>query len=217
MERESRFIPKRPPVLTLVIDLDPSSSREFSVHFQAFKLWNHALEHGSPWTTDPSLCTSVSAPVKWADRKRCVRTSWTLISGWMLSHPSWEPRPNLNRLGGSWTSEPTCLLVLPPGLCRTCLTCLSFSCSEGHRGEGWVRYSSRACSLCTGPEPGGHFAVVYNPLAWTVTTIITLTVDFPNVSITDESGRPVPAQVRVTSHLWCMHCCCPCFGLGPQK
>ncbi|KAB0343916.1 hypothetical protein FD754_020842 [Muntiacus muntjak] len=48
----------------------------------------------------------------------------------------------------------------------------------------------------SGPEPGGRFAVVYNPLAWTVNTIITLTVDFPNVSITDESGRPVPAQVQ---------------------
>ncbi|XP_010852848.1 PREDICTED: epididymis-specific alpha-mannosidase-like [Bison bison bison] len=46
------------------------------------------------------------------------------------------------------------------------------------------------------PEPGGHFAVVYNPLAWMVTTIITLTVDFPKVSITDESGLPVPAQVQ---------------------
>uniref|UniRef100_A0A4W2D2V3 Alpha-mannosidase n=1 Tax=Bos indicus x Bos taurus TaxID=30522 RepID=A0A4W2D2V3_BOBOX len=45
-------------------------------------------------------------------------------------------------------------------------------------------------------RPGGHFAVVYNPLAWTVTTIITLTVDFPKVSITDESGLPVPAQVQ---------------------
>ncbi|KAI4542712.1 hypothetical protein MG293_006838 [Ovis ammon polii] len=48
----------------------------------------------------------------------------------------------------------------------------------------------------SGPERGGHFAVVYNPLAWTVTTIITLTVEFPNVSITDESGHPVPAQFQ---------------------
>ncbi|KAB0353545.1 hypothetical protein FD755_023755, partial [Muntiacus reevesi] len=53
-----------------------------------------------------------------------------------------------------------------------------------------------ACSLSAGPEPQGRFAVVYNPLAWTITTIITLTVDFPSVSITDESGRPVPAQVQ---------------------
>nr|XP_020766350.1 epididymis-specific alpha-mannosidase isoform X2 [Odocoileus virginianus texanus] len=45
-------------------------------------------------------------------------------------------------------------------------------------------------------KPGGRFAMVYNPLAWTVTTIITLTVDFPRVSVTDESGRPVPAQVQ---------------------
>ena len=75
---------------------------------------------------------------------------------------------------------------------------------------------SRACSLCAGPEPGGHFAVVYNPLAWTVTTIITLTVEFPSVSITDESGRPVPAQVRGTPRLWCVHCCCPCSARGPK-
>ncbi|KAJ1060959.1 hypothetical protein K5549_002246 [Capra hircus] len=48
----------------------------------------------------------------------------------------------------------------------------------------------------TGLEPGGYFAVIYNPPAWTVTTIITLTVDFPEVSVTDESGHPVPAQVQ---------------------
>ena len=76
---------------------------------------------------------------------------------------------------------------------------------------------SRACSLSAGPEPGGRFAVVYNPLAWTVTTIITLTVDFPNVSVTDESGRPMPVQVRGTSRLRCMPRCCPCSGLGPLK
>uniref|UniRef100_A0A4W2D2S1 Alpha-mannosidase n=1 Tax=Bos indicus x Bos taurus TaxID=30522 RepID=A0A4W2D2S1_BOBOX len=48
--------------------------------------------------------------------------------------------------------------------------------------------------------PWGHTVdpvlLVYNPLAWTVTTIITLTVDFPKVSITDESGLPVPAQAQ---------------------
>nr|XP_020766345.1 epididymis-specific alpha-mannosidase-like [Odocoileus virginianus texanus] len=53
----------------------------------------------------------------------------------------------------------------------------------------------------SGPEPGGRFAVVYNPLAWTVTTIITLTVDFPRVSVTDESGRPVPAQVQSSKEM----------------
>ncbi|VFV27055.1 Hypothetical predicted protein [Lynx pardinus] len=44
------------------------------------------------------------------------------------------------------------------------------------------------------PERGGHVGVVFNPLAWTVTTIITLTVDSSWVSITDASGHPVPAQ-----------------------
>ncbi|XP_069451160.1 epididymis-specific alpha-mannosidase-like [Ovis canadensis] len=53
----------------------------------------------------------------------------------------------------------------------------------------------------SGPEPGGRFAVVYNPLAWTVTTIITLTVGFPNVSITDDSGHPVPAQVQSSKEM----------------
>ncbi|XP_006893736.1 PREDICTED: epididymis-specific alpha-mannosidase [Elephantulus edwardii] len=45
-------------------------------------------------------------------------------------------------------------------------------------------------------DPGVHTAVVYNPLAWTVTTIVTLAVGSPQVSVTDESGRPVPAQVQ---------------------
>ncbi|XP_007954504.1 epididymis-specific alpha-mannosidase [Orycteropus afer afer] len=44
--------------------------------------------------------------------------------------------------------------------------------------------------------PAGPTAVVYNPLAWTVTTIVTLTVGFPRVRVTDESGHPVPAQIQ---------------------
>ncbi|XP_043761767.1 epididymis-specific alpha-mannosidase-like isoform X1 [Cervus elaphus] len=58
-----------------------------------------------------------------------------------------------------------------------------------------------ACSLSAGPEPGGRLVVVYNPLAWTITTIITLTVDFPSVRVTDVSGRPVPAQVQRSKEL----------------
>lgn len=54
-EKESRFIPKRAPVLTLVIDLDPPRSRELSVHCQALQLWSQAIGHGSPWTTNPLL------------------------------------------------------------------------------------------------------------------------------------------------------------------
>ncbi|KAB0354502.1 hypothetical protein FD755_023040 [Muntiacus reevesi] len=52
-----------------------------------------------------------------------------------------------------------------------------------------------------GVEHGGFFAVVYNPLAWTVTTIVTLTVDFPEVSVTDGSGHPVPAQVQTSKEM----------------
>ncbi|XP_053779508.1 epididymis-specific alpha-mannosidase isoform X1 [Desmodus rotundus] len=49
-----------------------------------------------------------------------------------------------------------------------------------------------------GPATEGRFAAVYNPLAWTVTTVISLTVGFSKVSITDESGRSVLAQVQKT-------------------
>ena len=63
-EKESRFIAKRAPVLTLVIDLDPPSSRELSVHCQGLQLWSQAVGHGSPWTTNPLLWTSVFSPVK---------------------------------------------------------------------------------------------------------------------------------------------------------
>ncbi|XP_054967150.1 epididymis-specific alpha-mannosidase isoform X1 [Pan paniscus] len=44
--------------------------------------------------------------------------------------------------------------------------------------------------------PAGHFASVYNPLAWMVTTIVTLTVGFPRVRVTDEAGHPVPSQIQ---------------------
>lgn len=49
--------------------------------------------------------------------------------------------------------------------------------------------------LCADSEARGHVAVVYNPLAWTVTTLVTLTVGFSRVSVTDESGQLVAAQV----------------------
>uniref|UniRef100_A0A8C2VPQ0 Alpha-mannosidase n=2 Tax=Chinchilla lanigera TaxID=34839 RepID=A0A8C2VPQ0_CHILA len=48
----------------------------------------------------------------------------------------------------------------------------------------------------SGTRPEGLLASVYNPLAWTVTTIVTLTVGFPRVSVTDESGRLMPAQIQ---------------------
>uniref|UniRef100_A0A8C0M4B0 Alpha-mannosidase n=1 Tax=Canis lupus familiaris TaxID=9615 RepID=A0A8C0M4B0_CANLF len=55
---------------------------------------------------------------------------------------------------------------------------------------------SKLSSLCADQEPVGHSAVVYNPLAWTVTTIVTLTVGFSRVSVTDESGQQVAAQIQ---------------------
>uniref|UniRef100_G1RM65 Alpha-mannosidase n=1 Tax=Nomascus leucogenys TaxID=61853 RepID=G1RM65_NOMLE len=52
--------------------------------------------------------------------------------------------------------------------------------------------------------PAGHFASVYNPLAWTVTTIVTLTVGFPGVRVTDEAGHPVPSQHSVEPSTACL-------------
>lgn len=49
--------------------------------------------------------------------------------------------------------------------------------------------------LSVDTRPVGYSASVYNPLAWKITTIVTLTVAFPNVSVTDELGHPVSAQV----------------------
>ena len=107
---------------------------------------------------------------------------------------------SMNSVEGAACLIPSFSLSHSPRICRARLTSLSFPCSEGHPDVWSVR------CLCAGPEPGGHFAMVYHPLAWTVTTIVTLTADSPEVNLTDETGNPVPAQVWVgvlpQLHLW---------------
>ncbi|XP_074085923.1 epididymis-specific alpha-mannosidase isoform X2 [Macrotis lagotis] len=39
-------------------------------------------------------------------------------------------------------------------------------------------------------------AVVYNPLAWTITTYVTITISTPGVVVLDEFGHLVPAQIQ---------------------
>ncbi|XP_007496824.1 epididymis-specific alpha-mannosidase isoform X1 [Monodelphis domestica] len=39
-------------------------------------------------------------------------------------------------------------------------------------------------------------AVVYNPLAWTITTLVTVPVGSPGVTVLDEMGHAVPAQIQ---------------------
>ncbi|KAK7909651.1 hypothetical protein WMY93_014335 [Mugilogobius chulae] len=41
--------------------------------------------------------------------------------------------------------------------------------------------------------------IVYNPLAWNITTIINITVNFSMASVFDDSGKPVPAQIQTTA------------------
>ncbi|XP_054995952.1 epididymis-specific alpha-mannosidase [Sorex araneus] len=47
-----------------------------------------------------------------------------------------------------------------------------------------------------GPDTAGHLVVIYNPLAWDITTIVTFTVAYPHLSLTDDSGNPVPVQMQ---------------------
>ena len=37
--------------------------------------------------------------------------------------------------------------------------------------------------------------IVYNPLAWNITTVVNVTVTFPMATVFDDEGRPVAAQV----------------------
>ncbi|NXA31397.1 MA2B2 mannosidase, partial [Eudromia elegans] len=41
-----------------------------------------------------------------------------------------------------------------------------------------------------------QYVIVYNPLAWNITTFVVVSVSHPSVSVYDELGRSVPAQVQ---------------------
>uniref|UniRef100_A0A7N6A054 Alpha-mannosidase n=1 Tax=Anabas testudineus TaxID=64144 RepID=A0A7N6A054_ANATE len=45
-------------------------------------------------------------------------------------------------------------------------------------------------------QPLEQHVIVYNPLAWNITTIINITVTFPNAAVYDDKGQPVPAQIQ---------------------
>ncbi|XP_047448214.1 epididymis-specific alpha-mannosidase [Mugil cephalus] len=38
--------------------------------------------------------------------------------------------------------------------------------------------------------------IVYNPLAWNITTVVNITVTFPSAAVFDDNGQPVPAQIQ---------------------
>ncbi|KAM5340310.1 epididymis-specific alpha-mannosidase [Glossophaga mutica] len=68
-----------------------------------------------------------------------------------------------------------------------------------------------------GPATEGRLAAVYNPLAWTVTAVISLAVGFSKASVTDESGHPVPSQVQETQeapHQYDLHVLAAMPGLS---
>uniref|UniRef100_A0A3Q3WNI9 Alpha-mannosidase n=1 Tax=Mola mola TaxID=94237 RepID=A0A3Q3WNI9_MOLML len=46
------------------------------------------------------------------------------------------------------------------------------------------------------PQVLEQHVIVYNPLAWNITTIINMTVTFPNAAVFDDDGQPVPAQIQ---------------------
>uniref|UniRef100_G1NJI0 Epididymis-specific alpha-mannosidase n=1 Tax=Meleagris gallopavo TaxID=9103 RepID=G1NJI0_MELGA len=41
-----------------------------------------------------------------------------------------------------------------------------------------------------------HYVIVYNPLAWNITTIVTVPVNISSMSVYDELGHSVPAQIQ---------------------
>uniref|UniRef100_A0A1A8QSZ3 Alpha-mannosidase n=2 Tax=Nothobranchius rachovii TaxID=451742 RepID=A0A1A8QSZ3_9TELE len=38
--------------------------------------------------------------------------------------------------------------------------------------------------------------IIYNPLAWNVTTMVNITITFPSAIVYDDDGQPVPAQIQ---------------------
>ncbi|XP_014899647.1 epididymis-specific alpha-mannosidase isoform X1 [Poecilia latipinna] len=38
--------------------------------------------------------------------------------------------------------------------------------------------------------------IVYNPLAWNITSVVNMTVTFPSAVVRDDDGQPVPAQIQ---------------------
>ncbi|XP_005744980.1 epididymis-specific alpha-mannosidase isoform X1 [Pundamilia nyererei] len=42
--------------------------------------------------------------------------------------------------------------------------------------------------------------IVYNPLAWNITTIVNVTVTQPSAAVFDDDGQPVPAQIQGSAH-----------------
>ncbi|KAM4611500.1 epididymis-specific alpha-mannosidase isoform 2-T2 [Polymixia lowei] len=49
-------------------------------------------------------------------------------------------------------------------------------------------------------QPLEQHIIVYNPLAWNITTFINVTVTFPMATVFDDNGQPVPAQLGGLQH-----------------
>ncbi|XP_041635888.1 epididymis-specific alpha-mannosidase isoform X2 [Cheilinus undulatus] len=45
-------------------------------------------------------------------------------------------------------------------------------------------------------QPLEQHVIVYNPLAWNITSIINITATFPSAAVFDDDGHPVPAQIQ---------------------
>ena len=118
-------------------------------------------------------CVQESPPKRW-DRKRGRLTS--------------QQPPVLT---GALRALESCLTLQGLWKARSCLP--HFPSYPGVPES--IRGSQVTPVLSVDKGPVGYVASVYNPLAWKITTIVTLTVAFPNVSVTDELGHPVSAQV----------------------
>lgn len=54
---------------------------------------------------------------------------------------------------------------------------------------------SSICSVADVDQALEQHVIVYNPLAWNITTIVNVTVTQPSAAVFDDDGQPVPAQV----------------------
>ncbi|CAL8327680.1 unnamed protein product [Lota lota] len=65
-----------------------------------------------------------------------------------------------------------------------------------HPGLGWVHGRVPDVHKEGSNEAMEQHVIVYNPLAWNITTIVNVTVTFPMATVFDDNGQPVAAQIQ---------------------
>ncbi|KAG2466090.1 MA2B2 mannosidase, partial [Polypterus senegalus] len=75
-------------------------------------------------------------------------------------------------------------------------------------------------SSSNGDQDLYHYVLVYNPLAWNITTFISIMVAYPVALVYDEDGNPVPAQIQKSKEsidMYDLYIFVKLVGLGYKK